>query len=682
MTVPRKKNPQYERHKEYARARVARFSRVGRDIGRLPPVDDPHRKRQAGGDFRFYLETYFAATFYLPWSDDHLIAIAKAEQAVLFGGLFAFAMPRGTGKTSLCEGAALWAISYGHRPYVALIGSDKDAATERLKSIKTSLESNDLLLADFPEICHPIRELESIANRCKGQLYLGRSTHIGWRADELILPTIPDSQAAGNVVQVRGLEGRIRGMAYKRPDGVTVRPSLVILDDPQTDQSARSPAQCTKRERILAGAVLGLAGPGRKISGLMPCTVIQPGDVADRILDQALHPEWHGQRAKMLHGSPARPALWDQYAEILADCHRRGHTIKAATDFYRKNQEDLDRGLRASWPARFNTDEASAIQHAMNWKIQDAEAFAAEFQNEPIRPEETEDALTVEAVLAKQLALHRREIPTEATALTAFIDVQDKALYYVVRAWEPDFTGYVIDYGTWPDQRKRYYTLRQIRRTLQTVAPPGAKSRPAALYHGLEKLASEILGREWRRRDGVTLPVGCLLVDAGYQTQLVNRFIRARRDAVVMPAKGLPIRAAQKPFSEYTRHAGERYGDHWRIVAPRRELRQIQTDTNYWKARCHAAWATPFAEPGASSLWKSEYHRLFAEHLTAEFAVRTEARGRTVDEYHLRPGHVDNHFFDCDVGTFVGASLLGCQLPTDKSTAPPPRRQRPRVKYL
>ena len=41
----------------------------------------------------------------------------------------------------------------------------------------------------------------------------------------------------------------------------TVRPSLVVLDDPQTDESARSLSQCATRESILAGAVLGLAQP-------------------------------------------------------------------------------------------------------------------------------------------------------------------------------------------------------------------------------------------------------------------------------------------------------------------------------------------------------------------------------------------------------------------------------------
>ncbi|MFN7291962.1 MAG: hypothetical protein ACK5ST_01420, partial [bacterium] len=45
-------------------------------------------------------------------------------------------------------------------------------------------------------------------------------------------------------------------------------------------------SQCATRESILAGAILGLAGPGKKISGIMPCTVIRPGDMADNILSR------------------------------------------------------------------------------------------------------------------------------------------------------------------------------------------------------------------------------------------------------------------------------------------------------------------------------------------------------------------------------------------------------------
>ncbi|MDW8265312.1 MAG: hypothetical protein RMJ52_08260 [Gemmataceae bacterium] len=117
-------------------------------------------------------------TFHLPWSQDHLKVIAKIEQAVLRGGLFAMAMPRGSGKTTICECACIWAVLYGHREFVCLIGSDEGHAMDMLDAIKMELDGNDLLLADFPEVCYPIQCLDGIANRCAGQLYHGERTHI------------------------------------------------------------------------------------------------------------------------------------------------------------------------------------------------------------------------------------------------------------------------------------------------------------------------------------------------------------------------------------------------------------------------------------------------------------------------------------------------------------------------
>ena len=97
---------------------------------------------------------------------------------------------------------------------------------------KIELETNELLADDFPEVCFPIAALAGIANRCAGQLYQGQRTRITWTANEIILPTIKDSKSSGIVVRVAGVTGRIRGMKYKRSDGKSVRPSLVIIDDP------------------------------------------------------------------------------------------------------------------------------------------------------------------------------------------------------------------------------------------------------------------------------------------------------------------------------------------------------------------------------------------------------------------------------------------------------------------
>ena len=266
----------YDAIKEQARERNKRLSLSGRNIGEIPPVVNPERKAMACASFQGFCETYFPQTFHLPWSDDHLKVIAKIEKAVLEGGLFAMAMPRGSGKTTLCETACLWAILIGAREYVCLIGSDEEHAASMLESIKSELENNELLLEDFPEAVYPIHCLEGIHQRASGQLYNGSPTHIGWTAKRIVMPTIQGSKASGAIIGVAGITGRIRGMKHKRPDGKAVRPSLVLTDDPQTDESARSLSQCETREKLVAGAILGLAGPGNKIAGLMTLTVVRP----------------------------------------------------------------------------------------------------------------------------------------------------------------------------------------------------------------------------------------------------------------------------------------------------------------------------------------------------------------------------------------------------------------------
>jgi hypothetical protein len=668
----------YEAHKERARQRNAELSLSGRDIGELPAVADPQRKGRAERDFRYFCEQYFAQTFHLPWSPDHLRVIAKIEQAVLQGGLFAMAMPRGSGKTSVCETACLWALVYGHREFIALIGSDEDHAANMLDSIKVELETNDLLADDFPEVCFAIRSLEGIHQRAAGQLYRGKQTHIGWTAKEIVLPTMPASRASGAIIRVAGITGRIRGMKHKRVDGSSIRPSLVLIDDPQTDESARSPSQCAARERILAGAILGLAGPGRKIAGLMALTVVRPEDLADRILDRDQHPQWQGERTKMVYAFPANEALWARYAELWREGMRADRGTADATEFYREHQAEMDEGAKVAWPERRHPDELSAIQHAMNLRLDRGDAaFWAEYQNEPLPEEQAdEDLLTADQIAAKVNGLKRGEVPIGCTHLTMFIDVQAKALFWLVAAWEDNFTGYVIDYGTEPDQKQAYFSLRDIRRTLATAAPHAGLE--GAIYAGLERLTDETLGREWRRDDGAMVRIDRCLVDAnwGQSSDLIYQFCRQSKYAsVLLPSHGRFVGASSIPFSDYRRKRGDRIGLNWRVplVAGRRSVRHALFDTNYWKSFVHARLAVPMGDAGCLSLFgrKPEQHRLLAEHLTSEYRVKTEGRGRTVDEWKLRVEGLDNHWFDALVGSAVSASLSGARLLAQEHASEP-----------
>ena len=52
----------------------------------------------------------------------------------------------------------------------------------------------------------------------------------------------------------------------------------------------------------------------------------------------------------------------------------------------------------------------------------------------------------------------------------------------------------------------------------------------------------------------------------------------------------------------------------------------------------------------------------------------TEGRGRTVDEWKVRPGGGDNHWLDCLVGCAVGGSVQGVSLPGTGDAVQKPKR--------
>lgn len=666
--APPKPERSYEQMREAARLRNAELARAGQDIGEIPEVVNPERKAHAMASFRFFCERYFPDVFYLAWSDDHLKVIDKIEQAVLKGGLFALAMPRGSGKTVMMQMACLWSALIGATPFVCLIAASADRAQHLLETIKVWLETNELLNEDFPEVTFPIRALERITNRQRGQRYQGVATRIEWLNDKIVLPTIEGSAASGVVISCSGMKGSdIRGQNHARPDGRVVRPQLAMVDDPQTTESAWSPSQSQRREAILAGDVLGMAGPGKKISGLMACTVIRPGDMADNILDREKHPEWQGERTKMVYAFPTHEKLWQQYAEIRADSLRNDGDGSEATEFYRNNRDAMDAGSIVAWPQRHNTDELSAIQHAMNLKLRDEEAFFAEYQNEPVAEKEGEGMLTADEMVQKLNGHPRGLIPLGCSALTLFIDVQQKALFWMLCGWEPDFTGYVMDYGVWPDQKRTFFTLRDIRRTLAQQKPEAGLE--GAIYNGLEKVCDERLGRVYRREDNLEMRIDRCLIDAnwGQSTDVIYQFCRQSRfSGIVLPSHGKYVGASSIPFSDYKRKKGDRMGLHWRIpgIVGKRVVRHVLIDTNYWKSFVQARLAVAMGDPGALSLYGRDgtAHRLLAEHLTAEYCVRTEARGRVVDEWKLKAIRPDNHWLDCLVGCAVAASMQGVKL--------------------
>jgi len=682
-TSPQKNKSAYEETKRVARQKSLERSAVGRDIGDIPDVIDPRRRELCRLNLRLYLETYYPKTFYFSWSSDQLCAITKIENSILHGGMFAMAMPRGTGKTSLCESACSWAIVYGHRKYIALIGSTDGAAKQLLDEIKIEFETNEDLYDDFPEVCFPIVALDGINNRCAGQTCKGERTRISWTDKRVIMPTVNGSQASGAIIQATGITGRVRGMKYHNPDGGTFRPDFAIIDDPQTDESARSFDQNKTRTNLIAGAILGLAGPGIKMGAVMPCTVIKPGDMIDQILDKKVHPEWNGERRKMLLSFPDDMKIWNKYNEVMADSYRDGNGIAGATKFYKEHREEMDKGAKVSWEKNFTPDELSGIQHAMNLYFRDEQAFFAEYQNEPI-PEtnNSETKITLDNVFAKMNGLKRNEIPDKADHLIMYIDVQGKLLYWGIIAVSDNFTAWVIDYGGFPHQQQRYFTLRKANPNFETVYT--GMGLEGKIRRALDDLTGEFLGKQYVRNDGLGMKIECCLVDSGWgeSTDAVYDFAKESvYSSIIYSAKGKGITAAQKPFTEYKKQVGTRLGFNWRIYkVAKKSARLFEYDTNFFKSFFRQRLFTPIGDPGSLTIWGKniEQHRMLAEHWTSEISVLTSAGSRKVDIWTLIPNR-DNHLLDFIVGAYAAASHAGCKL--QYKTGPKTLKPQKRLNY-
>ncbi len=679
-----KANPKataYEKHKGRTAALQRKKSAAGRDIGSIPDIVDIARREACRFCFRTYLETYHAHLFFRPFSKLHYDLIGAIQYAILVGRMKALAVFRSFGKSTIMEFGTLWATKYGHWRYALLIAATADIAVQNLDNILMPLLHNDLLLEDFPEICFPLRALEGTPQKAAGQLCEGKQTHVKVKKDSIRFPWLPDLDVPSNggYIHTIGVGGAMRGMNITLPSGERVRPDGALCDDVQTRESAMSARKSDVVEMTLDRDMAYLCDAAESLSALLACTIVAQGDVADRVTDRTKHPEWAGERHKMLITLPENEALWEQYSDMwraeLADS--ASHDVSMA--LYVENRVAMDLGGEASWKELFNRkDEISAIQHGMNLKAKNEGAFWSEAQNMPPSDEGVSTGLLTADEIAGQLSMHKRGlIPAETTHITGYIDVHDDLLYWVVCAWQDDFTGFVVDYGTLPKQKGRHFVKRTARTTMKTEYSGGEE---AQVRQGLNAAADLLLGREWAGHGDTAYLIDLCIVDGGWRADLVREFCRSSEYGTkLMVSFGKGIGAGKKPFDEYVKKKGVKTGLHWRQPKPQPGHRRHTTiDTNYWKTFVHMRFATTPGTTGSLTLYgkRADMHAQFSDHMVAEYRVQTEGRDRRVDEWFPRADHRDNHWFDCIVGCAVGASILGVHLAGTSKASKPGKRKR------
>lgn len=438
--------------------------------------ENPARRAELEADDKAWLMYYFGTVsetpdpFWYQFTGQQCQIIEAIANAIRYVSDQSLAASRGEGKTTLAERLILKYTLQGLLAYSVLFQATGALADNSLDTIKTAIEENQLLRADYPEVCCPVVALENTPNRAhyqrvqgvrhdNGDPYVNFSSRFTWCGQEIILPNVPGSPSAGAIIAARGLDSAVRGLKKKGK-----RPQLALIDDPDTEETARSEEQAKKLEDRIDRAIGGLGGQQRGIARVMLTTLQNRKCVSAKFTDPQLKPTWKGKRFRFLVKAPERLDLWQDYVQLRASELEAFAANKSddqhcrqAHKFYLENKAAMEAGSEVANPNRFNSAtlpdgsqiEVSALQRYYNEVARiGLEAVQTEYDNDP--PEETgpiESGITPTRIQRQLSGLDRKIVPAGCVKLTRGIDCRKTALHWVVRAWRQDGTGFTIDYG-------------------------------------------------------------------------------------------------------------------------------------------------------------------------------------------------------------------------------------------
>ena len=235
----------------------------------------------------------------------------------------------------------------------------------------------------------------------------------------------------------------------------------------------------------------------------------------------------------------------------------------------------------------------------------------------------------------------------------------------MVCAWQQSsFTGWVVDWGTWPDQGRQQFYKSDLQRMLEHELPEASWEEAFANAHN--RLDDVLMTHEFPIEGGGTRQIDLMLKDwsdGGQKKIIEGQVAVSKHRARIRPSKGFAPKPGKKPLHFYGDAQKDRHTQsHW--VERRSESPvHVQFDANYWKTHaCRRLRVVPGAPSALMLPGDSEQPLLLlAEHLTAEIAKPIVYDGSPGIVYEAIPGR-DNDWFDTLVGCAVGASMLGCSM--------------------
>lgn len=584
-----------DRDKDVLRKRQER-SEAARIV--IPDVVDPQRRERCLEDPELFLKTYFASRYKRPFGSHHHAMMDALISRAKHGGKQAVAAPRGCGKSELVKGLQVYLVLASLVRFLVSIASTSDLAKKLFLDFRKKIRTNDLLYQDFPEVCSPVRDLGGAQQRAAKQHVDGQLTNIIWTASDYIsLPHVPGSVYGGVKMTYYGLDSAFRGINI---DGD--RPDFVIVDDPETRESAKSLMQIGDREKILDQDIAGLVEEGETMAIAVLTTIQNRICLSYRLTSRDPDegkPAFNGMRFGLIKVWPktvedatdeTKLGLWGDYITQRKKDQAEGDEHgQSATALYLANFEEMNEGhemLTDHFVPSFLDDGTqvthTALQVAFN-KIADTSlsSFRSEYQNDPEEEGEVFNIkLASHSVISCESEVERGYVDESTSIVTRGIDVRKIELHQAAVSLS-DIRLHRI-----PD-----YSVRSHGSTETTV-----EMAEDLILDGLNKLADEIDAEPLHDPNGNPVKTDLTLIDKNWfgswkedgetktwATQPVETFCinRAGGHRRWMPAVGHPV--YKSPSADRDRIVG----DNWHINVFRGKQKhktEVVWNAEHWHA--------------------------------------------------------------------------------------------------
>jgi hypothetical protein len=316
------------------------------------PLTGPNgiRRAVAERDFEAFIRLYFTDEFTLDFAGIHQQFIADCQAvrdrciAAQPGIKLGRAIPRGHAKTSyFARLLPLWSFLYGWSKLTVLLGNNATAAQRLLKNIREECETNEQIAEDFGPFGGDV-----------------------WGENRL--------EYGNAAIVCFGVgSGAIRGVS--KPGA---RPSLVIGDDLDDDDSVRSAVQLEANCEWFDKSVMGLGDQVKfTTSYIVIGTVIRKSTLLTHILES---PDFHTiiQRGVLRFADNA--GLWADWGSWFREQAAIGQapTEPSSDTFYQARKSEMLAGTEVLWPREHG------YYLLMVYRLARGEAaFSSEIQNAP-----------------------------------------------------------------------------------------------------------------------------------------------------------------------------------------------------------------------------------------------------------------------------------------------------------